>query len=230
MLRFTRQRVMWFLVLGALTVPPGPARATSIISNYPAGNGLGEVGFFTGVTAEVGFTMPSGPAYALDSVTMRLATESPTPSQVALFADASGAPVGPALVTFNSVIIPATFGTDVTVTPTTPFVLRPSTTYWLGLTSTLTNGDYLDWSADLPGVAPTGIATQVVNTAFGPGTFLSGDNYPGTNGGTGTENVIYQVDGQVVPEPSAVVLLGTGLAALTIAGRRTRRGRTSTVG
>jgi hypothetical protein len=219
-----RRAWVGLFLVGLGLAPWGVARGDFIISNYPAGNSLGEVGFIQGASVEVGFSMPSGAAYALDSVTLRLVgLLAPSPSQVALFADNQGAPVGPALVTFNSVTIPSTTETDITVTPTTPFVLLPGKTYWLGITSTVPNGGYLIWSAARPGVAPTGIASQVVNNQYGPGTYLFGTDYPGTNGGTGSENLTYRVEGHAVPEPSAVVLLGTGLVALAIAGRRKPR-------
>jgi hypothetical protein len=111
-------------------------------------------------------------------------------------------------------------GIDATVTPTTSFLLLPGTTYWLGLTSTAPNGGGIYWSADLPGVAPTGIATQVVNNQYGPGTYLFGEDYPGTNGGTGSENLTYRVEGHAVPEPSAVVLCGVGLVGAAAYARR----------
>jgi hypothetical protein len=212
-----RRAWVGLFLVGLGLAPWGVARGDYIISNYPAGNALEEVGFIQGATVEVGFTMPSGTAYALDSVTLRLVSLlTPSPSQIALFADDQGTPVGPALVTFNSVTIPSTTETDITVTPTTPFVLLPGTTYWLGLTSTVPNGGYVIWSADLPGVAPTGIATPVVDNKFGPGTYLFGEDYPGTSGGTGSQNLTYRVEGHAVPEPVSLVMLTLGLA--TVAG------------
>ena len=191
-------RRVWIglFLVGLGLAPLDVARAGVIIGNYPAGNGINALGLGAGSTASVGFTMPTGPSYVLDSATLRLFNiTDPSPLQLALFASGPGGPTGPALVNFSAVTIPSAI-TDVTSTPTSAFVLQPSTTYWLTLTGTQNDGEALWWAADLPGVTPTGIATAVPNA--GP-------------------LFTYRIEGQAVPEPASLWLLGAGLVGLTLA-------------
>lgn len=90
-----------------------------------------------------------------------------------------------------------------------PIVLDPGVTYWLAIT----NGFYWYWQPS----TETGTAYQVVGTNF-PGNIAGGED--------DLEDLDYELafnlTGGVVPEPSSVVLLGAGLAALLMQTRMRR--------
>ena len=88
-----------------------------------------------------------------------------------LFADASGNPAATPLV--NLVLPKLNLGdANYTLTPTSPFILQPNTTYWLVGSSTSASS-YGGWNRNDPSKTPTGLATSAGVRSGNPPTTLS---------------------------------------------------------
>lgn len=185
----------------ALTVSATALAQTTIISNHPGNDGSQTAGINDGSrTKGVGFAMPGGLDYTLDSVTLRLdITSVDIAPLVEIFSDAGGAP-GASLTTLMN---PGSFSLgidDYAFTPTSSFTLEADQSYWVVASSTL--GTY-NWKASSPSETPTGLATHIGAT-FGA--------YPPV--GSSSILTTYFVDATVVPAPGSLALLGlAGLAA-----------------
>ena len=179
--------------------------AQTIISNHPGNDATQTAGInATTRTKGMGFTMPGGLDYTLDSVTLRLdLTTTDVSPRIEIYSDAGGVP-GSSLTTL---VNPGSFGLgigDYAFTPASSFTLEAGQNYWIIASSTL--GTY-SWKASSPAETPTGLATHLGAT-FGA--------YPAS----GTSGILttYFVDATVVPAPGSLALLG--LAGLAVRRRR----------
>jgi hypothetical protein len=164
-------------------------------------------------TKGMGFTM--GPlSFDLDSVDLRLcfdnavagcfpaANGSVGTPVLRLFDDTGGLPSNELLTFINPVF---GFGIeDYAFVPPAPFTLNAGTAYWLVLHSEV-GGDF-SWLANDPQTVPAGAFASHLGIA-------AGGNAPEPPNSPATFFNIYAVHGtQVVPEPSAALLLVAGFA------------------
>ncbi len=197
-------------VLGVVALAGSAASADVIIGNYPFTNDSTlSAGLSNLRVKAISFTMPAGPGYTLDSVTLRLGNYDATDTVVAeIRSDNAGVP-GAAVA---SIAMPAGQGaviTDYTGAPTAATVLAGATTYWIWVAG-IAGGGTFDWRASSPAVPYTGAAT------FGLSRFS-------TNGGTSftasTSLNTMSIDGTLVPAPASLGLL----AIAGLVGLRRRR-------
>jgi len=147
------------------------AQAIGIISNFPSNDSVASDLDAT-FSKAVGFTMPSGVPYTLDSATISLFIEdlgAQTAYSFGLFADASGNPdIATPLVNLTLPTL-ALGDFNYALTPATPFTLQPNTTYWLvGSSSSLSS--YGGWNRNAPSKTPTGLALSAGARAGNPPT------------------------------------------------------------
>jgi hypothetical protein len=187
-----------------------PAAADVVISNYPPANDFTSALIDEGYAVAAGFTMPAGPGYSLTSATVRIDADGPvTAFSAQLFGDGGAGPVAPALLTFTAP--PIVLGThDYTLVPNIPFVLQPSTTYWLVVRGDVPTVDQfgLSWIGSAPGIIATGVATSNgyrQDTSDPPTTVFA------ANGAQPT----YRIEG-IPPVVAVPTLGGWGLLALVV--------------
>ncbi len=186
------------------------AHATPIYNNLAStSNGDDDVAGF-GPLADSFSTGAS--SLRLESITVLLSGDPATPGDVtvSLLADSGSAP-GAALATIgtlsDSLLDPLV--TEFQFLLGSPFVLAPNTRYWVELSGPASSAHWA-WSLD--------------QTALG----VAGEFFSNTVGVSPNTEGPYQmsVDGSLadsaVPEPGALVLLGTGLVGFTWAVRRRR--------
>lgn len=165
----------------------------------------------------VGFTLPAGSSYNVDSATLGLTVNDATATfQLELYgSDGLGAPIGPMLGSFNVPGALATGTGNYVFTPNAAIVLNPSSTYWLVAGRTTADaGDGVLW---LTGGTVTGLATFAGDTYNNPAVF------PPTGAGINSPPAL-QIDGSAInsiPEPSGFALVVLGCVALGIRVRRT---------
>jgi hypothetical protein len=148
-----------FLILGS-TLLPSPAKAIDIISSFPSNNGT-TASILPDNFRAVGFTMPNGLPYTLDSATARLIvsdTLAQSSWSFSLFPNISGNPdTSSPLISFTLPTL-SVGTTNYSLAPAAPFTLQPGTTYWL-VGSTSSSSNYGGWVASNPTITPTGLAT-----------------------------------------------------------------------
>ncbi len=204
-----------------------PLWGTVIISTLPQTSG--EVSADGNLEVGAGFTMPAGQSYNLTSITVVLGARSlfivvpGSDVHTQLFGTSAGNPVGPALVTFTPPASNIALFTTApyTLTPLSPFVLHPNTTYWIVL------GDKTDFSAGggffwSQGGVVTGLASNA-------GARQGNTDPPQSVVGANVSAVAYQVDGVATaaetgaPEPATLGGVALGLFAVLTRKRLLRR-------
>lgn len=189
----------------ALAIVAGQASADVIISNHPGNDGSQTAGINNSSrTKGMGFAMPAGDGYYLDSVVLRLnITDLSVQPKIEIFSH-SGGPGSSLIVLDNPTINTLGIG-DYTFTPPSQFVLDASTSYWIVASSA--NSATYDWKASSPSQTPTGVATHIGAT-FGA--------YPPRS--SSSILTTYYINATPVPTPAAGALLALG--GLAAARRR----------
>lgn len=160
----------------------------------------------------MGFTMPSGVFYTLDSATVSLYVEdlgAQTAWSFDLFADASGNPNTTPLV--NLVLPGLSIGDDsYALLPAMPFTLQPDTTYWL-VGSSSSALSYGGWNRNDPSQIPTGLALSAgARSGYPPITVSTFYNS-------------YSIQATPVPGPLPVLGAWSALGTLRMARKRVWR-------
>jgi hypothetical protein len=208
-----RGTVRAVLVAATLLLPVSGWSAV-ILGNLPQTNDNNQTALpSTAFIKAFSFTMPLGDPFKLDSVVLRLTgyTTPPDMPEVQIRNHTGG--VNPGSTVLASFTNPASQGSgtfNYTFTPTAPFVFHSSTSYWLWVA--VSAGGF-DFESSSPAITPTGIATY--NTFR-----FSNDSGATFSTGAGTNINSFSINGSPVPEPSAIVLSGIGLAALAFAKRK----------
>lgn len=195
-------------------------------NSVPNASGVQIVTFPTGPFAQThsaaaGFTTPNGASYTLDNIVVHLGSDgNPTlPLSALLYVDLGGNPGGAPVADLSaSVALPNSSNLSFTLTPQAPYVLNPSTTYWLVL------------NVVVPGESRNVIwaATSDANPYSGIFTYAGArsTNATGLPATPVTTSLLFTVDGTLVdtgnnvPEPATSLLLA--LALPVIAWRRAR--------
>lgn len=169
------------------------ASADIIIGNFSAAPGTGTA-FGTGSTTQFkagGWTMPAGQDYFLDSVTLTIDFQTGVGEGVVAIWSGAGQPQTQ-IATLTS---PPQIGSgDFTFTPAAPLVMQAGETYWVHVSAPPTSPSF-QWRGTSPSTAPSGLAANAGYIFNGnPSTFFNR----------------YQVEGTVVPEPAALLLLTVG--------------------
>jgi hypothetical protein len=181
---------------------------TSTFMNAPSG---GSNGGGVHDSKAAGFTLPAGLDYTLDSVDLRLnffnLNSVPV---VAIYDNNALNNPGNLLTTLTNPSFAVGLGTY-SFTPTSPFVLNASTTYWAVVHNAAAVANSFQWMANSPSLTPTGIATTAgYRFSNGP---------PPPTGNSTTFNS-YAVFATPVPEPVSLGFVGIGAAALMLRRRR----------
>lgn len=209
------RRMTWLGGLVALALawlaPAPSASADLLISNLPGNDGTQTAGIDTLRCKGMGFTMPGGLGYYLDSATLRLRTYSAnTIPVIQIWSDSGGVPGAPLITLDNPVFNPSGIA-NYDFTPGVTFTLEADTAYWL-VASGAAGGTAYDWMASIPAQTPTGLATH------------SGCMWGTTGVPPNLQSSIlvsYELHGTPVPAPAAGLVLA-GLGGLGL--RRRRRG------
>ena len=206
MQRFTTAIAAAAFALGVLQ--GGLAQAATLWSNLPV-NGARSAGISSGGSnAAMGFTVPTGPDYALDSVTLYLGNAFGDTPLVRLYSD-DGANPDTALATFANPVIGTDDDGEYTFDASPGTMLSADMSYWIVVQST---SGIFNWRRNDPSVEPTGIFDYL-------GTRFNGD--PPTDPADGFHYGI-ELAGAVaaVPLPASVLLLLSALGAAGFVGRR----------
>ncbi|MFG0284730.1 MAG: choice-of-anchor R domain-containing protein [Phycisphaerales bacterium JB039] len=179
----------------------GTASADELISNLPGNDGSQSASLQTGRIKAMGFTMPAGLDYFLDSADLRLnITGLGVDPLIRIFDDVGGLPTNE-LVELVDPPIGATGIETYSFTTPGPFVLEAGKTYWVVAYNI--GADSIDWKASSPSQTPTGLATHA-------GSLFSTTTGPLPPTGTSSILCSYAIQGTAVPAPGALALAGLG--------------------
>ena len=191
-------------LLASTLVFANSVEAISLIGNYPPTNDGGNTTITSGTTQKaVGFTLPTGTDYRLDSIVLRLSNYKNTDTPLLqIYADTARTSTSPsgltaALVTFirpaNQGGSPA-LGNDFIFLPNpTTFTFNANTRYWLLVDAT---AGFYDWRASTssPSITPAGISGITFNSYQTSATDGTIGSY-----GTDTNFSSFQINATAVP-------------------------------
>lgn len=179
----------------------GQASADILISNLPGNDGSQSAALEGGRIKAMGFTMPAGVDYFLDSADVRLRVDGlEVDPLVRIFSDSGGLP-STSLAELNDPTISSIGIETYSFTPGAPLVLEAGATYWLVVYNE--GGSSIDWMASSPSQTPTGLASHA-GSLFSTGT--------GPNPPTGSSSILtsYAIMATPVPAPGALALAALG--------------------
>ncbi|MEA5576496.1 choice-of-anchor R domain-containing protein [Anabaena sp. UHCC 0451] len=141
---------------------------TTLWGNYSSTNDGGSISMFPTTSIAVGFTLPTGSNYTLNSIDFRLRNYNTSTGDVALIqiyrdsGKTSSNPLGATLesVTFNNPNSSSDAVGNFNFIPTTTFTFLADTRYWLLVNASA--GDD-NWMRNQPSVTPTGISGMTSN-------------------------------------------------------------------
>jgi hypothetical protein len=153
----------------------------------------------------IGFTMPAGSTYSLNSIDLRLSsavTVSSSAVSLALYSNDGTNTPGVLLATLLTPNLSSLSTTAATFTFNSGggILLNPSTSYWATFTNTSTPD--LSWRSSNPSTFTSSISATYLGAMFGP------PSSPGTWTGTSSVRNALTIDAVAVPEPGAAALLG----------------------
>jgi hypothetical protein len=146
-----------------------PAKAITLFGNYSSTNDESTSSINATGGRAIGFTLPVGTNYTLDSILLRLESYNTTAGDLVRLqiyrdsAKTSTSPLGATLesLTFNNPISGSDTAGNFNFTPTTAFTFLEDTRYWLLMT--VPSGP-VGWKANDPSVTPTGISGMGYDT------------------------------------------------------------------
>jgi hypothetical protein len=197
--------------LGVLVLAPVLHADETLLSNLPSNDG-GQGIVSSGTQRAVSFTT-SGTAFSVTSVTMRLTNYiSSTDTALLTFRlNNGGSPSATVFASLNAPVSESNADGNFVFTPTSGITLTANTTYWLVIAAA-SNAETFSWLRSDPSETPTGLATfgiQAISENSG-GTWSAGSNGPHS----------FAINGNTVPEPGTILLVGLGLAGVLYFRRR----------
>lgn len=211
---------------------PAPARAQTIIGNLPPQGSEQVSNELESSRGAVSFRMNAG-AYNLDGVKLRLSlfngiggaeiNNNPAPL-VELRDDGGTVPGSNVLTTFqNPTFSGGNAATDYTFLPGSAVTLEANTKYWVYVYGAAGGGEYF-WYRSTTGVTPTSPSGAATFGEFrrsqSSGATWFDDGRLNSFEVLGTPRQEVTVVGDVVPEPTSILLFLPGLAAVSLRRRR----------
>jgi hypothetical protein len=147
------------VVLACLAAEPLRAQ-TVLISNLPGNDGTQSADLDELRNKGMGFTMPAGPNYILNHVTLRLATFGAVQPRVELWSNVAGLPGAMIEVLTNPTFNPSGIANYDFTSPSGTTILNAGTGYWIVAYGVAGAAQY-DWKASSPAQNPTGLATHL---------------------------------------------------------------------
>lgn len=188
-------RLRYSLLVGAGAVLGAQLGAADVImSNLAAADDAGGTLFGPGSTTvfkAYGFTMPNQ-AYFLDEVQLRVSAYDTDESRVSIW-DGAGTPQNELAVLDNPTGPGVAGYFTLDWTPASSFTLEANQTYWVYVEALNGGGNGFLWGDTTPSTDPSGVGTSV-GFVF--------------NGNPSSFRNVVAINGTIVPEPAAVVLLG----------------------
>ncbi|MEM8876222.1 MAG: choice-of-anchor R domain-containing protein [Planctomycetota bacterium] len=192
----------------AITTVAGTASSQDVLlGNLPDTFGTGgSVGLTETRSKAVSFTIPAGPGFTFDALTLALASFEVGDTAFGQIRASDGTN-NPTETVLSTVFYDGdgSVGTQ-TNSPDTPFSFVGGETYWL-VVGSLPSGSSITWSRAQPDITPAGLAD------FGEYRFRAS-----TTWGSSSQFNNFVIEGTLVPAPASAGLLG--LAGLAAARRR----------